>query len=211
MARGRTTWNRSPGGTATSSGQGPPTSAHGTVSGALGASGPHSVVSTPQPHRSPDHERASRWHERPAHGTRRLRQLGRGGVGAPDLGQPVPSSGAVRIMAGPDAHGAQSAEQDHPVDSLHPPPFPAPHGARQGGPGPVHRVIPGGGRHDRPATDRPTGVDPSLPRTGEGPLPPPRPLPPPPSEPPPPGCDSTPRVRQHPPREETFTHHPLTY
>jgi len=43
-------------------------------------------------------------------------------------------------MAGPDVHGAQSAEQDHPVDSLHPPPFPAPHGARQGGPGPVHRV-----------------------------------------------------------------------
>lgn len=29
-------------------------------------------------------------------------------------------------MAGPDAYGAQSAEQDHPVDSLHSPPFPAP-------------------------------------------------------------------------------------
>src|SRR5690625_606662 len=187
MARGRTTWNRSPGGTATSSGQGPPTSAHGTVSGALGASGPRSVVSTPQPHRSPDHERASRWHERPAHGTRRLRQLGRGGVGAPDLGQPVPSSGAVRIMAGPDAHGAQSAEQDHPVDSLHPPPFPAPHGARQGGPGPVHRVIPGGGRHDRPATrptDRSGPVPPSN-RGGDSPPSqlyslPPRAIPPPP-------------------------------
>ena len=58
-------------------------------------------------------------------------------------------------MAGPDVHGAQSAEQSNTVDSLHSPPFPVPYGARQGGPGPVRRVIPGGGRHDRPVT-RPT-------------------------------------------------------
>src|SRR5690625_3566603 len=73
-------------------------------------------------------------------------------------------------MAGPDVHGAQSAEQSNTVDSLHSPPFPAPHGARQGDPGPVRRVIPGGGRHDRPVTrttDRRGFVPPS---TGGGPL-----------------------------------------
>lgn len=85
---------------------------------------------------------------------------------------PVPSSGAVRFMAGPDAHGAQSAEQSNTVDSLHSPPFPAPYGARQGDPGPVRRVIPGGGRHDRPVTrptDRSGFVPPS---TGGGDSPP---------------------------------------
>src|SRR5690625_5582261 len=77
-------------------------------------------------------------------------------------------------MAGPDVHGAQSAEQSNTVDSLHSPPFPAPHGARQGDPGPVRRVIPGGGRHDRPVTrptDRSGFVPPS---TGGGGSPPPQ-------------------------------------
>src|SRR5699024_5132453 len=83
------------------------------------------------------------------------RPRGRARVGPRDSVLPVPSSGAVRFMAGPDVHGAQSAEQRNTVDSLHSPPFPAPHGARQGDPGPVRRVIPGGGRHDRPVT-RPT-------------------------------------------------------
>src|SRR5699024_11262011 len=87
----------------------------------------------------------------------RLRQLGRGRVGPPDSVLPVPSSGAVRIMAGPDAHGAQSAEQSITVDSLHSPPNRAgTAGARQGDPRPVHRPIPGGGRHDQPATPPPT-------------------------------------------------------
>src|SRR5699024_12811951 len=93
-------------------------------------------------------------------------------------------------MAGPDAHGAQSAEQSITVDSLHSPPNSAgTAGARQGDPGPVHRVIPGGGRRDRPAT-RPTARSVSVPpSTGGGtPLPPnpppsppeaPAPLPPP--------------------------------
>src|SRR5699024_11993203 len=134
-------------------------------------------------------------HERPARGTRRLRQLGRGRVGPPDSVLPVPSSGAVRIMAGPDAHGAQSAEQSITVDSLHSPPNRAgTAGARQGDPGPVHRVITGGGRHDRPAarpTDRRGSVPPStgggtlLPPNSPPPLPNcPPPLPPPPLPPP---------------------------
>src|SRR5699024_5114189 len=71
-------------------------------------------------------------------------------------------------MAGPDAHGAQSAEQSITVDSLHSPPNSAgTAGARQGDPGPVHRVIPGGGRHDRPAT-RPTDRSDSVPHSTGG-------------------------------------------
>src|SRR5690625_4229455 len=75
-------------------------------------------------------------------------------------------------MAGPDVHGAQSAEQSNTVDSLHSPPFPAPHGARQGDPGPVRRVIPGGGRHDRPVT-RPTDRSGFVPPSTGGGGPPP--------------------------------------
>src|SRR5699024_5025465 len=71
-------------------------------------------------------------------------------------------------MAGPDAHGAQSAEQSITVDSLHSPPNSAgTAGARQGDPGPVHRVIPGGGRHDRPAT-RPTDRSGTVPPSNRG-------------------------------------------
>ena len=88
-------------------------------------------------------------------------------------------------MAGPDAHGAQNPEQSITVDSLHSPPFPAPPGARQGDPGPVHRVIPGGGRHDRPAT-RPTDRSGSVPPSNRGgTLLPPALLPPSQSDPPP--------------------------
>ena len=65
------------------------------------------------------------------------------------------------------------------------PPVPSAPGARQGDPGPVRRVIPGGGRHDRPATDRPTGVAPSLPPDRGGTLLPPSSLPPSQSDPPP--------------------------
>ena len=83
-------------------------------------------------------------------------------------GDPVPSSGAVRIMAGPDAHGAQSAEQDHPVDSLHSRPNSAGiAGTRSRDPGPVARVIPARGRHDRSAT-RPTDRGASVPPSRQG-------------------------------------------
>src|SRR5690625_6878367 len=94
-------------------------------------------------------------------------------------------------MAGPDVHGAQSAEQSNTVDSLPSPPFPAPHGARQGDPGPVRRVIPGGGRHDRPVTrptDRSGFVPPS---TGGGGSPPSQPYSPPPRVSAPPGLPNT--------------------
>src|SRR5690625_5733742 len=78
-------------------------------------------------------------------------------------------------MAGADVHGAQSAEQRAAVDSLPSPPFPAPHGARQGDPGPVRRVIPGGGRHDRPVT-RPTDRSGFVPPSTGGGVAPPSPL-----------------------------------
>src|SRR5690625_7984652 len=101
-------------------------------------------------------------------------------------------------MAGPDVHGAQSAEQSNTVDSLHSPPFPAPHGARQGDPGPVRRVIPGGGRHDRPVTrptDRSGFVPPS---TAGGDPPPPHLHPLPPRGRPPPGPPTRPPTPPHP-------------
>src|SRR5699024_11733018 len=101
-------------------------------------------------------------------------------------------------MAGPDVHGAQSAEQSNTVDSLHSPPFPAPHGARQGDPGPVRRVIPGGGRHDRPVTrptDRSGFVPPS---TGGGGLPsPPALIPPSQGGAPPRAPDQRPSTPRH--------------